>query len=333
MMGARSARARPAARRSLIVAAAVVIVVAGGVARGEASPGVAPLPKLSDSLKGQAKDDYESGRVLFENNDYAGALVKFQHAFDLSDDFRLLWNMGACEKNLRHYTRVLMLVEQFLREGGARISAAQRDEAMSVLRTVRPLIGEIDVSANETGASVYLDGALVGTTPLKEPVRADLGDRRIQVTKDGFKEQVAVTHVTGGARTSVAVKLERGVRGGRLLVATTAGAAIDLDGKPVGLGRWEGEVVPGTHALRIGATGMQTYHTELVVGDGESRTVDVTLQKASTGISPLWWIGGGVVAAGLGVGGYFLLRPKDTTAAPMDGTISPYTIPVRAPGH
>src|SRR5579862_8187589 len=77
------------------------------------TPTAAGPATLSDSLSGQAKDDYESGRILFENGDNAGALVKFQHAFDLSSDSRLLWDMGACEKNLRHYVHVLRLVERY----------------------------------------------------------------------------------------------------------------------------------------------------------------------------------------------------------------------------
>lgn len=310
----------------------VLTVVAGGVARGQSSPSsAAPAARLSESLTGQARDEYESGRVLFENRDYVGALVKFQRAFDLSGDVRLLWNMGACEKNLRHYTRVLVLVEQFLRDGGARLTATQRDEAAAILRTVRPLIGEIELAANEPGAAVYLDDAPVGTTPLKEPMRADLGDRRIRVSKPGFKEQTAVAHVTGGAKTALSVTLQREIHEGHLLVATDAGAVIEVDGKAVGVGRWQGVVEPGTHALRIAAPEMQPYGAELVVRDGESRSVDVTLRKESKDTSKWWWIGGAAVAAGLGVGGYFLLRPTTTTSDPMDGTINPYRIVVQAP--
>ena len=101
----------------------------GGAALAAATaPAAAPSAvKLGDALTGPAKEDYDSGRVLFENHDFAGALVKFQHAFELSSDARLLWNMGACEKNLHHYARVLTLVERFLREGGARITPAQRE--------------------------------------------------------------------------------------------------------------------------------------------------------------------------------------------------------------
>ena len=320
-------------RRALLLGSILIVAAAGraALASPAAAPAAPPAARLGDSLSGAAKDDYESGRVLFENHDYSGALVKFQHAFELSSDVRLLWNMGACEKNLHHYARVLTLVERFLREGGSRLTPAQRDEAETVVRTVRPLVGEIHVFVDEGGATVAVDDVTVGTTPLSEPLLVDLGDRRIRVSKPGFEEHVSVEHVTGASMTTISVALARERHEGRLTVATDAAAAIDLDGKIMGVGRWQGTVMPGSHALRITADGMQPYQAELAIRDGESRSVDITLRKQSSGVSP-WLIGGiAVAAAGLGVGGYFLFRPSTTTAAPTDGTIAPYKVTVQAP--
>jgi len=322
-----------ACRRYLITCVAVVSALGSAAlaqSHARATAGAVPV-KLGESLSGQAREDYESGRVLFENHDFAGALVKFQHAFDLSSDVRLLWNMGACEKNLRHYVRVHGLVERFLREGGSRITGAQRDEAEAVLRTIRPLIGEIRVNVNEAGASVFVDDELVGATPIREPLRIDLGDRRVRVSKPGFKDQVVAQHVAGGSEATLTVALDREVSEGRLLVATDPAGAIEIDGRTVGLGRWQGAVPPGSHALRITAPGMRPYSSDLLLREAESRTVDVTLQRESAGISPAWWIGGSIVAAaGLGVGGYFLLRPSSSTAQPTPGTINPYMIVVQS---
>src|SRR3954464_2944682 len=41
---------------------------------------------LSESLIGAAKADYDAGVILFEEQDYTGALIKFQRAFDSSAD-------------------------------------------------------------------------------------------------------------------------------------------------------------------------------------------------------------------------------------------------------
>ncbi len=288
-----------------------------------------PAPSLSEALTGQAKDDYVTGRVLFDNGDFAGALVKFHHAFDVSTDVRLLWNMGACEKNLHHYVHVLRLVDRYLQEGGAQLTDAQRAEAASVTRTVHSLVSEVHLIVNEAGASVFVDDEPAGTTPLMEGLLVDLGDRRIRVSKPGFTEQVIAQHLAGASEVTVSVALEREVRQARLVVSTDAAGAIQLDGAAVGFGHWEGAVSPGSHALRITAAGMRPYSTEIAFREGETRALDAALQKDSSGLSPVWWIGGGVlVAAGLGIGGYFLFRPARTTAAPTPGTITPGTLTI-----
>jgi hypothetical protein len=295
-----------------------------------AAPSAPTPPSLAESLTGQAKDDYESGRILFDNADYTGALVKFGHAFELSSDVRLLWDMGACEKNLRHYVRVLHLVERYLHDGDTRISEAQRASAATVVRTVRELVSGIRLIVNEAGASVYVDDELVGTSPILEPVLVDLGDRRVRVDKPGFKEQAFVQHVVGAADVTVTVSLEHEARDGRLAIVTDGVGTIQVDGTAVGVGRWEGPVSAGTHAVRVTATAMAPYASDVAVKEGESRTLDVTLRHEAGGVSPVWWIAGGVVAAaGLGVGGYFLFKPSSTTTGPAtQGTILPYTLVV-----
>lgn len=294
------------------------------------APTTAGAATLSDSLSGQAKDDYESGRILFENGDNAGALVKFQHAFDLSSDSRLLWDMGACEKNLRHYVHVLRLVERYLHDGATSITDAQRADAGAVVRTVRSLVSSIRLITNEAGASVFVDDEMVGMTPLMEGLMVDLGERRIRVSKAGFKDQVIAQHVAGASDLTLSVVLEREASEGRLQVTTDAAGSISIDGSAVGVGRWEGPVSAGNHAVRVTAPSMVAYSTEIAVRMGETRSLDISLQRQSSGISPVWWIGGGILAAaGLGVGGYLLFRPSQGTGPATPGTISPYTLTVQ----
>jgi hypothetical protein len=318
------------AATALLVALAPTVLWAQGGAPG--APAAAHAG-LTETLVGEAKDDYGLGRILFENGDFAGALVKFQRAYDLSSDFRLLWNMGACEKNLRHYTRVLKLVDQYLHDGDTRISEAQRADAANVLNTVRALVGSIRLVVNEPGASVFLDDEPAGTTPLDAPLLADLGDRRVRVSKPGFREQVLVQHVTGASESTVTVALVALPVQAHLLVSTDATAGITLDGVGLGVGRWDGPVGAGPHTIRVIEPGMHPFSLDFAVAEGEFRRLDVTLERESQGGIPaaVWWIGGGILAAaGLGVGAYFLFRPSPSPTPPTEGTISPGTITVNS---
>jgi len=111
-------------------------------------------------------------------------------------------------------------------------------------------------------------------------------------------------------------------------VSANAAGAVQIDGATAGVAPWEGTVSPGAHVVRVTAAGMVPYSSEVVVRDGETRSLDVTLRAEGGGVSAVWWIAGGIVAAaGLGVGGYFLFRPSQSTTGPAtDGTISPYTL-------
>ena len=86
-----------------------------------AAPAAAPAP-LSESLSGMARAEYAAARILYEDGDYQGALQKLRSAYDSSKDARLLWNMAACEKNLRHYALALGLVERYVSDGGALVT-------------------------------------------------------------------------------------------------------------------------------------------------------------------------------------------------------------------
>jgi hypothetical protein len=92
----------------------------------------------------------------------------------------------------------------------------------------------------------------------------------------------------------------------------------------IGRGKWEGAVPSGGHQLRVTASGMTPFQSEAVVQDEQTRRIDVTLlplAKTDGTKTILWIIGGTVLAAGAGVGGFFLFRP--TEAASVQGTISP----------
>ena len=279
---------------------------------------------VRDSLTGVAQQDYDLGRILVENGDYTGALVKFQHAFELSSDPRLLWDIGVCEKNLRHYAKLLGLMNRYLEEGGSRLSESQREDATAVQQTVRALVSSVRLSANVEGAVVFVDSEPVGTTPLGKPLLVDLGERHIRLKKTGYQEQEQVVNAPGASELVVSIALEKEPAQAHLSLAVQpSGASIVLDGAHVGTSRWQGVVTPGRHTVLVSAPGMVDRTAAVDLAPDQSRSIELSLVPVSHGNALLWWIGGSVVAAaGLSVGGYFLFHSSEpTTAAPTRGTI------------
>jgi hypothetical protein len=244
-------------------------------------PAAAPAgPKpLSETLTGEAKADYDAGKLLIGDGDFVGAEVKFKSAYDRSNDPRLLWNVAACEKNQRHYARTLGLVRQYLASGGALLTDADRAEGKALIDTIEALTVKLTITVSEAGATVSVDDEDVGTSPLSGPLVVDIGSRKIAVKKAGFKDFTQAVPIGGSAEAHVEVTLLAEVHEGKLAVTSVAGAAIFIDGQRVGTGRFEGKLKSGGHTLRVEAEGMHPYQSDVAIADDENRSVDVPLEK------------------------------------------------------
>lgn len=298
-------------------------------AEGAESQEQAPK-SLSETLKGEARGDYESGRILYADGDFGGALIKFRDAYEIAKDPRLLWNMAACEKNLRHYAKVLHLIERYLEEGGDLLTEQDRADADRLLTAIRPFVAEIQLQVDQPGAKVTIDGEVVGTSPLPKPLRVDMGEREIRVEKPGYEPFVQKGNVSGGTQVRIQVDLKEIPKVGTLVIQAGPRDTILVDGKAVGVGNWRGDLAPGAHRVEVTAEGMQPYDSQVVVDLGQKSTVRVKLDPVPASVvqesDSTWiWVTSGVaLAVGLGVGGYLLLRPDEKSAPPpQDGTIPP----------
>jgi hypothetical protein len=236
--------------------------------------------------------------------------------------------MAACEKNLRHYAAVLTLLERYDREGGAYMSPGHRAEFTDVLQTVRLLVSRVQLQVDPDGADVFLDGILVGTTPLPAPLLVDLGQRNLRIHKDGFKDHVIDRNFPDAAEVVFRLSLQPEVHQGVLVVSAGAQDSIRIDGTIVAQGKWQGVLPSGTHTVRVTAVGMRPYDRDVVIEDDRTRNLYVNLEsEPKAGISPLLWVGVGLVAAsGVAAGAYFLLRPVPV-GSPTPGTWDTIDLP------
>jgi|CZKU01.1.fsa_nt_gi hypothetical protein len=244
------------------------------------SPSLPPgLRPLSETLAGDAKADYDAGKLLIGDGDFVGAEVKFRSAYDRSNDPRLLWNVAACEKNQRHYARTLTLLREYVAGGGALLTDVDRAEAKTLIDTIEAFTVKLTIAVSEPGASITLDDDNVGTSPLPAPVVVDIGSRKIVVKKPGYRDFSQTLPIGGSAEAHIEVALLAEVHEGKVTVTTVTGAAILIDGRRVGAGHFEGTLESGGHTLRVEARGMHPYQSEVTIADDENRSVDVPLER------------------------------------------------------
>jgi hypothetical protein len=317
---------RTRTRRAFGITATVSLLLLSGAHAFAETPAPARTAPLSDSLAGVAKSEYEGGRVLFVNGDYGAALVKLRRAYDLSHDSRLLWDMAACEKNLRRYVKVHALLERYLAESGDRISADDRRTAESALKTVQSFVSPLRIEVDQPGADILIDGELVGKSPLGKPVLVDIGAREVKVVKGGFRPSAETVRVEGGREVAVSVHLEEVRERARLAIGAGRGNVIELDGAVVGEARWEGNVSAGLHRVRISAPEKKAYETEVLLRDEESRQLQVSLESEKRG-TWMWIAGGAALAAGAAIGGYFAFRPHNEIDRPV-GSLGQAQLPL-----
>ena len=77
------------------------------------------------------------------------------------------------------------------------------------LETAHTHVGLVRVDVDIAGADVFVDGALIGRSPLGAGVRVTTGERRVEVRAAGFRTVVETPTVAAGKTASLIVHMNR----------------------------------------------------------------------------------------------------------------------------
>jgi hypothetical protein len=126
---------------------------------------------------------------------------------------------------------------------------------------------------------------------------------------------------------AVSLALERESRLGRLRVrADEASDVIELDGREVGRGTFDQRIPAGEHHLTVKRSGAEPRSLEFVIGENETRSVALSLERR--GGLPTWlWVGGGVLLAGGATVAAVLLTRRTEYEGSTPGTLPPRVLP------
>ena len=167
------------------------------------------------------------------------------------------------------------------REAVARQRAGALAPRLSKVRVVAPASPPPGFAIKRDGVDVTL---LVGGELAIDP-----GDHEIEASAPGYVAWSKKITAAGTAPVVVeipaldklpeqAAKRPEGV----LDVKSQPDAEILIDGTKQGRGAFSGPLRAGGHTLRVVAPNMRPYQTEITVGDGEHRTIDVPLERVVT---------------------------------------------------
>jgi tetratricopeptide (TPR) repeat protein len=255
-------------------------------AKAEGASGTAVAPAPSPEAVKEAAGRYTRGLSLYGDGEFLLALVEFERAYELSKNYKVLYNIGQVRIQLGRYALGREALAEYLRLGGdnvnaERLAAVNKDLAMLVERTAN-----LNIVASQPGADISLDGKVIGISPLSAPLVVDAGEHSLVLHKSGYYDRSQSVTLAGREQIDVTVELVpvAEVAGPRVVVERPAVAPA----KPSHTAAWVGWSTTGALAITAGVTGylgiakandLQSMRTDLGVTRGQ---LDNAKSSAST---------------------------------------------------
>ncbi|WP_437553853.1 PEGA domain-containing protein [Sorangium sp. So ce367] len=267
---------------------------AGAPAREGAAPATgAAVPveeaPVSETDRQVARLHFEKGLTLLREEAWGPALAEFLLSRKLFPTRVATNNAAIALRKLQRYDEALEMFETFLRD--FTMSAAERAAAQREIAELRALVGTLDITNAEPGASIVVSGEERGQYPPVKPIRVAAGAHVIRVFKEGYEPVETRVDVAGGQTATVNAKLRRLTRSGRLRVVERAGKTVDVlvDNVVVGQTPWIGALSVGDHMVALrGAGKLGTQPTAAPVKPQELTTLSLLAEDldASLRVDP-----------------------------------------------
>jgi tetratricopeptide (TPR) repeat protein len=156
----------------------------------------------ADTKLDEAKAHLQSGTALYDENNFRGALVEFQRAYELAPSYKILFNIAQVEMELQDYAGALKAYTRYVKEGGPDLAPGRVAQVNADIERLKARVGFL-VIQTANGAGVLVDDAPVGYAPLPEPVAVSGGQHRVTVNVTG-KEPVTRVFDVAGRQTVIA---------------------------------------------------------------------------------------------------------------------------------
>ena len=140
-----------------------------------------------------------------------------------------------------------------------------------VNKTLRPAFGYLNISSTpEQGANVWVDGELIGVTPIKTDKLAR-GSHTVRVMKDMYKMKEQSFTVTDGQTTNATLNMSANFV--NVTITTDSQSDIYVDEEYKGKGKWTGRLSDGAHIFEARKTGHKPSKKSLDLVMGENKTI------------------------------------------------------------
>ena len=167
----------------------------------------ADAPLSAEVLK-EAGERYARGLALYGDGEFLLALVEFERAYQLSNNYKVLFNIGQVRIQLGRYAKAKEALEEYLKAGASSLSAERTAAVNRDLATLAERTATLNVVLSEAGADISLDGKVIATSPLTSPLIVDAGEHNLVLHKAGFYDSARSVTLAGHDHLDLKVDLK-----------------------------------------------------------------------------------------------------------------------------
>ncbi len=192
-------------KRAIALAAAALFSLPPRAVLAQPAP-VAAAPAAGPLAEADAR--FRRGVELYKEGDFAAALIEFRRAYDVDPRYQALYNIGETYFQLQDYANALRTLEKYMKDGGAQISPARRDEVQKEIDKLRTRVASLEVTTNLPDVDISIDDLPVGKTPLAAPLVVSSGRRKVTATRAGKPPVTQIVELAGGDLKKLALVVE-----------------------------------------------------------------------------------------------------------------------------
>lgn len=264
-------------------------------------------PSFDDAAEDDpAREHFYAGVTLYEGGDRDGAVEEFRASYELREEPVVAYNVAQVLREMRRYDEAVAWYTRYLDIGGDRISRSRRRRVESLVRRLSRVLVPLTLEVSPPGAEVRIDGRSVGVAPFEEPILVSPGERRIEVSADGYVVEETDLHVRARHAMRATYTLVRDTS----LLRVTADppqATILVDGVPVGAGDVQRSLGRGSHVVEAVHDAYERRATTVRLDTLDEMDVHLVLEPEPRReeVWETWWfwtlVGVGVAGAAAGV--------------------------------
>ena len=157
----------------------------------------------------EAERHFEAGVALQKLEDFEAAIAAFQASLDLYPTKAALFNLANCLRAVHRYADALDALQRLNREYGDRIDGPMRAAVDRQLEELLNLTAELRLRVEPAGATVRVDGHVVGQSPLPQPIRLSPGPHLVEAMLAGYESAHVTVQLVSRDQLTQALVLER----------------------------------------------------------------------------------------------------------------------------